>query len=274
MPRLRKKAARKGSSEPQPRWWRLGTTWTFTHFATGYVVATVALGSLFLVTAVIGTVTKDDIAAAGMVRATKVRDQVFYFREPLRTQMLPVFFEISKTSEPRLVCGIVPEDAIVNVNIRISNRFGKTMQGVLNSLQWVLGLFYEIHFPTTLQATAKEVLDPNFGQRLLDMQDMQPADIFIKQRKAMFDPSCEAEVLALLKSSPSALVCPATRFLRSPDQQEILAVGILTRCVTLAGESEGRSLQDFKGEDHTPWLTKMKIKLGILHAEIDQKRRL
>lgn len=71
MPRLRKKTARKGSSEPQPRWRRLGTTWIFTHFATGYVVAMVALGSLFLVTAVIGTVTKDDIAAAGMVRATK-----------------------------------------------------------------------------------------------------------------------------------------------------------------------------------------------------------
>jgi hypothetical protein len=72
-----------------------------------------------------------------------------------------LFFQMSKTSEPRLVCGFVPEAEVVDSSsIRISNRFGETMQIVLNFLEWGVGLFYEIHFPTTLQATAKEVRDP------------------------------------------------------------------------------------------------------------------
>jgi hypothetical protein len=202
-------------------------TWIVTHFAAGYVVAAVALGVLFLVTATFGTVTNDDIAAAGMLQTPRGQEQVLYYREHTRTQVLPAFFQMSKTSAPRVVCGIVPEAEVVDSSsIRISNRFGTTMQSVLNALEWVVGLFYEIHFPTTLQATAKEVRDPNFAHRMLDLQQARLREM---QDTALRNPNCDAVVIALLNNN--ALVCPATWFLRSPDQQELLAVGISRWCL-------------------------------------------
>jgi hypothetical protein len=248
-------------------------TWIVTHFAAGYVVAAVVLGVLFLATAMLGTVTDDDIGAAGMFQASHGKEQVFYYRDRTRTQLLPAFFQMPKTGGgPRLVCGIVPEAEVDSSSIRISNRFGKTMQSVLNALEWAVGLFYEIHFPTTLQATAKEVRDPNFGHRILDLQ--QP-DLLKMQDTALRNPSCDAAILALLENN--ALVCPATWFLRSPDRQELLAVGISTYCITLdtdtkprlAGSDDPGPLS--QGEDHTPLSTKIKIQLGILHVEVDQK---
>jgi fumarate reductase subunit D len=44
----------------------LASIWT--HFAAGNAIAAVVLGVLFLVTAIFGTVTNDDIAAAGMLQ--------------------------------------------------------------------------------------------------------------------------------------------------------------------------------------------------------------
>lgn len=209
-------------------------------------------------TATLGTVTNDDLAVVGVPHTAQRKDQAVYYRQPLQAQTLPVFFEISKTREPRLLCGILPktEDKVVaSSNICISNRFGQSMQGILIGLEWVVGLFYDIHFPTTIETTAKEVLDPNFGQQVLEMQQ---ADIRKTQNAALLEPDCDTVVTAVLKSDPNALVCPTTWFLRSPNNpQELLAVGILTRCITLADETKGRSFQPI-------------AETGVLRAESTQ----
>ena len=270
MPQRKKRTRRERKSELQPRWWQSGTTWILSHFAAGYIIAAVMLGALFLVTATLGTVTNDDLAAAGVPHTGQRRDQVVYYNQPLETQTLPVFFEISKTREPRLLCGILPkaEDKVVtSSNIRISNRFGQRMQGILVGLEWVVGLFYNIHFPTTIETIAKEVLDPNFGQQVLEMQR---TDLNKTQNAALLEPGCDAAVSAVLKRDPNALVCPTTWFLRSPNnQRELLAVGILTRCVTLADETQARSFRPTKDMDETAWLTKIKFQLGFLQTEVN-----
>jgi hypothetical protein len=90
----------------------------------------------------------------------------------------------------QLLCGAVPETEVVRSSkIRISNRFGKTMQGVISIVEWGVGLVHEIHFPTTLEApTAKEVRDPNFGQRTFNLQ--QP-DLEKLVATVFGDPNCE-----------------------------------------------------------------------------------
>jgi hypothetical protein len=273
-PRQTRRTKQKGQPEPQPKRWRRLATWVVTHFAARYVLAAVVLGVLFLVTATFGTVTNDDIAVAGMLHTPHGQEQVFHYREHTRTQVLPALFQMSKTNVPRLVCAIVPEAEVVDSSsIHISNRFGTTMQSVLNALEWVVGLFYEIHFPTTLQATAKEVRDPNFAHRYLDLQ--QPG--FMETHTALRNPNCERAVSALLQNN--ALVCPATWFLRSPDRQELLAVGISRHCLSLPTDATPRSIGSddpgalSRGEDHTPLFTKVKIQLGILHVEVVHKGR-
>jgi hypothetical protein len=288
-PRKTRRTKQKVQPEPPPKPWRRAATWIVTHFAAGYVVAAVALGVLFLVTATLGTVTNNDVTAAGMLQAPDGKERIFYYRDRPRTQLLPAFFQISKANEARVVCGVVPEAEVVDASsIRISNRFGKAMQSVLNALEWAVGLFYEIHFPTTLQATAKEVRDPNFGQQMLDLQRF---DLLKMQRRALLNPECDAVVDALLNSG--ARVCPATWFLRSPDRHELLAVGISPFCVILnpgakshpvGSEASGPlpKAKDigteppgplFQAEDTTPLFTKIKIQLGILHVEVDHKGR-
>jgi hypothetical protein len=247
--------------------------WIATHFAAGYTAAAVVLGVLFLVTAILGTVTNDDIAAAGISRAPKGRHHLFYYHDRERKRSLPAFFQMSKTSEPRLICGFAPEGGVVVIdssNVRISNRFGETMKGVLNFLEWAVGMFYEIHFPTTLQATAKEVHDPNFGHQTIDVQ--QP-DYMRMTETALKDPQCAAAVHALLKEN--VLVCPAAWFLRSSDGESLLAVAIYLRCLSLPGDTEVRSVSsdDLRRlpKLNTPLFTTIKFQLGILHTEVDQK---
>jgi hypothetical protein len=257
---------RKDEPETQPKRWRVGH-WFVDHFAAGYVVAAVTLGALFLVTGTLGTVTNDDMAAVGNGNV-----QTFYFSEPMRTQASPVFFEISKTKEPRLLCGIVAETmaqtpAVNSVKIHISNRFGRRMQGVLNTLQWAIGLFYDIQFPTTLQTTVKEVLDPNFAQQVFDLQEQRDADLLKMQNAALRTPGCEDAVVSLLKENANALICLARWSLRSPDGEKILAVGVSTRCITLANDKA----RGFAVADYTPLLTKIKMKLGLLKIEVDRK---
>jgi hypothetical protein len=260
----------KGEPESQfKRLWRVAT-WILNHFTAGGWIAAVTLGVLFLVVATFGTVTKDDIATVGRLQSVHPT-KLFYFSKPLRTETLPALFEISKTG-PRALpsCEIVEQTKVVqSVSIHISNRFGKTMQGVLNTLEWAVGLFYEIKFPTTLQATVNEVLDPNFGgEQVLDLQRQTDADL-IKTRHAVLDNlECEAAVVRLLKNDANALVCSAISFLRSPDSQEILGVEISAFCITLAGDRKPRTL----AADYTPFLSFIKYDLGLLHTEVDRKR--
>jgi hypothetical protein len=97
------------------------------------------------------------------------------------------------------------------------------------------------------------------------------------QVRAMSDPQCNAAVIALLNEN--ALVCPATWFLRSPDGQSLLAVGISKLCVTLPSETKPRvaGSDDLgplsKGEGHIPLFSNIKFQLGLLHTEADHKGR-
>jgi hypothetical protein len=70
-------------------------------------------------------------------------------------------------------------------------------------------------------------------------------------------------------------VCAANRFLRSPDGEELLAVGLSTNCIT------GTNTRSPSSNDpeplsttvsNTPLFTNIKIQLGILHAEIEDTR--
>jgi hypothetical protein len=241
------------------------------HFAAGYAIAAVVLGVLFLVTATFGTVTDDDVAAAGNPQQYYDKRAVyFYYRDPTRNQM-PAFLQLSKTDQPRLVCSITAEAKVDSSSIRVSNRLGRTLQSVLNALEWAVGLFYDVHFPTTLEATAKQVRDPNFGQQNLDV--LQP-DFMKMQITAMSNPSCDAAVVALLKNDATALVCPVVRFWRLPQRQELLVIGVFHFCLTLPGETQPREIGRHnlsEVEGLAPLLTKIKIKLGVLRAEVEDK---
>jgi hypothetical protein len=240
----------------------------WTHFAAGYAIAAVVLGVLFFVTATFGTVTDDDVAAAGNPQQYDKRAVYFYYRDPTRKQM-PAFLHLSKTDQPRLLCSITSEAKVDSSSIRVSNRLGRTLQSVLNALEWAVGLFYDVHFPTTLEATAKQVRDPNFGQQNLDV--LQP-DFMKMQLTAMSNPSCDAAVGAILKNDATALVCPVVRFWRLPQRQELMVIGVFPFCLTLLEETQRREVGRHnlsEVEDLTPLLTKIKIKLGVLRAEVE-----
>jgi hypothetical protein len=280
LPQSRRKARRnkqKAESELQPKRWRQFPTWVGTHFAAGYAIAAVVLGVLFLVTAIFGTVTNDDIAAAGMLQDPGGKGLVVYWRDPPAPEQLsahlPALLVLSQTSAPKVLCNIKSAE-VAPVSVRISNRFGKTMQSVLNALEWAVGLFYEIHFPTTLEATAKQVRDPNFGQRIIDLLQL---DLRETETKALNNPYCSEAVTAYLKYDANALVCPATWFWRSPDPQKFLAIGISARCIAVATDTKPRLIggderrPSYRGAGYPSLFTATKIKLGVLHAEVEHK---
>ena len=220
--------------------------------------------------ATFGTVTDGDLAAAGTLQHLHGKGHMYYYRDRSGTQ-LPALLQLSKTAEPRLVCSITSEVQVNSSSIRISNRLGKSLQSVLNTMEWVVGLFYDIHFPTTLEATAKQVRDPNFGQQNLDLLK---ADYTKMVHAAMSNPSCSAAVLGLLRNDENALVCPVNWFWRLPHQPELVVVGVFPLCVVLPGATQPR----LSGRDNlrevwglTPLLTKIKISLGILHVEVEHK---
>jgi hypothetical protein len=276
MSRARRKTQRakpKAELKPQPKWWRQAATWIIAHFAAGYMIATVALGALFLVTASLGTVTNDDIAAAAVLQASFHKQAIFYHRDPTQKEAFPAIFYLPKTGAPKLVCETVSGgDVLKSSSIRVSNRFGKSMQSVINATEWVLGFFYEIKFPTTLLATAKEVRDPNFGQGLLNLH----SDLLEVASFALYNKSCAAAVGDLLKSK-DALVCQTHWFIRSPDQRQLLVVGVAPFCIIPSSAPEGlkASSDDLESSFRyqMPFFTKIKFYLGLVHAEVDREPR-
>jgi hypothetical protein len=71
-------------------------------------------------------------------------------------------------------------------------------------------------------------------------------------------------------------VCPAAWFLRAPGQQEVLAVGLATRCLTLATSSEPAILSPDVAPPRPalPLFTAIKMQLGILNVEVSRKDHL
>jgi hypothetical protein len=268
LPQRKQKAGRtkKAEPEPQPKRWRQVPAWIWTHFAAGNAIAVVVLGVLFLATATFGTVTNNDVAVAGMLRDPNGKGLVVYLHRPDPAPTgLPALLYLSKTGWAPLC--ILPAAKVEPSTVRISNRLGKTMQSVLNTLEWAVGLLYEIHFPTTLDAIAKQVRDPNFAQRNLDLLQY---DSLITGEMELNSPQCNLVVTTILKKDPNALVCPAIWFWSDPDRKELLQVGVSTFCITLANESKPR-LASGENLGHPPLFTRIKIQLGILQAEVEHK---
>jgi hypothetical protein len=224
------------------------------------------LGALFLVAATFGTVTDDDVAAAA---ALEFSGPLYYFHDETRTE-LPAILHLSKTHEPRLLCSLISEAKVDTSNTRVSNRLGKALQSVLNTLEWGVGLFYDIHFPTALEATAKQVRDPNFGQQ--DLERLQ-AD-YNKQMAVLSDRDCSASIMTVFRNDPNAEVCAIRRFWRLPHREKRLVVGVYPLCIVPVGTKKAQhSSYDNSSSVWSlmPLRTKMKLRLGILRAEVEQK---
>jgi hypothetical protein len=265
VPRSRRKTARR-KERPEPettlqRWKRWARS--VSAYSGALYAIPVVLGVLVLLAATLGTVTDDDVFA--LLRGED--------RHTLRLQdasgapptVLPGLVQTTggHGANPIGGCDIAALDLQESKGptlFHIENRFGKSMHTLLGKLEWFVGLFYDVHFPATLEAVAKEVRNPAFGQR--DYHNIRKdSPEFRRAVDVVNNEACGSAVGQLLRQGVK--VCIAADVLRA---DKVVAVRLVPLCLTL----EDATIPVLAPEGKVSALTKFKASLGMLDTKFER----
>jgi hypothetical protein len=244
-----------------PLWRRLfGWIWASTRVQ---IVTVLTLGMLFLLTAKLGSVAKDGIDAFYSVYTIKSGP----------SDHLSAVVHVSTLGEiiPIEACGVIAPQMLHQTigvdHVHLVNWFGENMRGVLDLIEWIVGLVYDVHLPSSVQGLAEQVQSPNFGQqpiRLLFL-DASRSETSEFVNRALNDSACSSEVGALLGRHEA--VCEINRLFWSPEAGKIVGAGVLQKCIVPASATSGA----YAPAHHRPFLTKVKMLLGLLIQRVDDE---
>jgi len=146
-------------------------------------------------------------------------------------------------------------------NIHIENRFGRPMHTLLGKLEWFVGLFYDVHFPTKLDAVATEVRNPAFAQRDFDHDLRMYSPLNSGAADVLNNKACDSAVYKLLRQGVKVCVTDAVWRV-----DKVVMVNLAPLCLTLA-DANATVLAP---EGKVSALTKFKTSFGMLDAKFER----
>jgi hypothetical protein len=144
------------------------------------------------------------------------------------------------------------------------------MKGVLLVTEKVIGLFYDVHLPTAVQAIAQLVRDPTFGMQHVDMvtNSIDIDKVVSSVDRVMNIKSCSDSVVELLKRGE--YVCELGRIYFDRTSKRIVGAAMLGLCVTPPDATSVIRAP----RPSFPFRTRVKLFLGLLteKSAASQKR--
>ncbi len=240
---------------PKPSLWRRLINWTVGGIGVKAALI-LSLSALLIVTVALGTVSDGDVAAA-------------FGSYPFRGTAPALLLTLTDDGHAVPVCEASFGEVVTSAEPewRVVNRFGQRMKVVVSTVEWFMGLFFQINLPTSVAVMQDSVHDPGFGVHEISTVRLRNDDRLKRLDAVLREPTCELAVSCLLERGDA--VCEPDLFEWDPVDRRILRVRLTPRCLTLGNATNPTFAPPVRPSE---FLTRMKMHLGILDAErIDGK---
>ena len=240
-------------SEKTKVWQRI-PNWLFGSLTIPTIVE-ITLSAVFIITNIFGDVTENDINSFYTIyrpEQTIGDDEL----SPLAALNGAGEFKFLKACHvPGFKTSAISAD-----DIYLTNWFGESMHAVLQLTETIIGLFYEVHLSTSVQAVAQLVRDPNFGIHHVNMLvgSIPRPTQFTATDQAMNQKQCGDAVLA--EFDLGNYVCEIDRIYLDLTSRKLVGSHIYRFCITPANAKA----VIIAPNPVYPFRTRVKLFLGLL----------